>query len=625
MSDTPAAPDWVQAIDGLWYAVDDDATLGDAGLDQPLGDPEPHPESDGVSEPGDDGHWVQATDGKFYQVPEHASGLTDAPTVDTGDTGDPESEPEESEEPGVLEEPGQREDAAEEPTVSEPSERHAVVSDDERVYAFDSARPGRGKQLLTGVGLILGAVALAAAGLLAFRAVNTDDGAVAGTEEFSANFADVGPEILAVGDSQVVVAEPLSSDYVALDRSTGETAWTREFLVDGSAPAAVVQGGVVLLGGSAGSTAPVVAVDLATGDELWRSSEASLSESFAYGDDRYLLVETEPPSVSMIATDSGEQIWATGPEAGSVLAAFADLLVLAGPEGTDDEPVAVRGLDPSDGSVRWTASTTVGLARTPVDVRTSEDATGVVVMNDGLTVLDADSGAPAWSSEAESVALAPDNDLVVGCQRNGDTLTATGYSRSSGDVRFAADLTDVGGSWRVLGANASVVVVGVVDPEVVDGADCLGAPDGDVEVGEMQGLSTGDGAQVWEREGGRIDQRVVSYRMTYPNGTATTGETVSLELAREERFNIDRRSLQYRFYDLTTGEPRTRPIEAGPADAPSFAEAVAASVVLVDREGLVMPYSEAWEIDLARPVVDVSSRDGLVFVQTDDLVLHVVR
>ena len=265
---------------------------------------------------------------------------------------------------------------------------------------------------------------------------------------------------VAVDDTQVVVGT-FDARLVAVDRATGEPLW--EASVDDH-PKAVVFGspvlvdGVVVVGvGSFEVFAPgdpptfrgsVVALDAATGEEVWRfwltkgdATEApgvSIWSSPAVDTERGVLyvgtgqayaLPAPARSDALLALDlrTGEEVWTTQFTSGDAWTitdpSGLDADVGAAPnlfeaDGTDavgvgDKAGAYRALDRDTGEILWERQLTEGGAQGGVMASAAvADSTVYVASNDGgrdavLAALDADTGEERWRSDVGAHVTGP--------------------------------------------------------------------------------------------------------------------------------------------------------------------------------------------------------------------------
>lgn len=186
-----------------------------------------------------------------------------------------------------------------------------------------------------------------------------------------------------------VVIFDFNGNVYAVDASSGALRWTLPFNLE---PLILANG---LLVGNQPSEHEVVALDPETGGTRWRMELPGVTVLASHGD-RIFLVSKDSPgedaSVAALDLKTGDTIWKqpARDSDGSAILAWDDVLIVAANQGR------VSSLDPADGSERWVDH--FGKLQVHSEVAGSPDA-NLVVLNLGRTIhgLDAISGLERWT------------------------------------------------------------------------------------------------------------------------------------------------------------------------------------------------------------------------------------
>lgn len=273
---------------------------------------------------------------------------------------------------------------------------------------------------------------------------------------------------------------------VALDPATGER--SQQISINGDQIGApTIDDGVAYVAGTTGDAPPaVLAVDLDSGQELWRWSAGQLDRwaSPVLAKD-VVIAGTLDGRVIAIDRDDGTQRWSVdvGESFGGPPLAVAGNAVVAGAE----LPGSVTVLDTTTGEERWRVDDLGVGTQTTV----SEDLVVATIYDDNeagrVIAWDPADGQQRWSVDIPRGLLSPPvvvGDLVVvsGARTSGDAAM-TGLDVDSGEQRWEAPLPGTfAGSLR---ANSQAVVA--------------------ANDGGLFAVSSMDGMQLWTAKPGLID------------------------------------------------------------------------------------------------------------------------
>lgn len=251
---------------------------------------------------------------------------------------------------------------------------------------------------------------------------------------------------------------------VPLPWSAGDVAWSVDLPGKGNG-SPIIQGGKVFIQSAMPDSAErfVLCFDLASGKELWRKSYASTKHglhtrsSYASStpcadENAVYVVWGAPDSVIVKAfSHAGAELWTRDLGryvsqhgfGGSPMLADGRLIVVNSqdalelPAGVAPGQTSVMALDPQNGKTIWETPRTTTRVCYGVPV-TVQDASGreLLVMNetgDGISALDAKTGAPAWNRTAFTKRCVS-SPVVVG-----DLIIGTEGSGGGGNVLFAID------------------------------------------------------------------------------------------------------------------------------------------------------------------------------------------
>jgi outer membrane protein assembly factor BamB len=227
--------------------------------------------------------------------------------------------------------------------------------------------------------------------------------------------------------------------------------------------------------GGQGEVAPtVVALDLKTGEMLWRTQVGSDAEAIPAVDERFVYVLTDQQTLVALKQESGEVVWTypTGGTMGPVSPAVANGLVFLE---TNDR--SVRAVDAATGAERWRAIIpATNVAPTPDEA--TLHSTVPVAVGDGLVLAAADngellafdleSGKRRWTKQTAgnviTAVAASDGAFYVIAQKvepSNPPITATLYAlNADGSEQWRVDQVDPGRDLAV--GNGAVYVAGTL-------------------------------------------------------------------------------------------------------------------------------------------------------------------
>jgi outer membrane protein assembly factor BamB len=258
--------------------------------------------------------------------------------------------------------------------------------------------------------------------------------------------------VAVVGDLALV---PSDDDLLhALSRSDGAERWTYPA---GSSDISVVDD-TAFVSDIAGS---IHAVDIRTGDGVWRSEPLEGPTGAAYGDDR-LYVGTQGGEIVAFDPRDGREIWRTRAADDSVNGpSFKDGRVFAGSSGL------FVALDAENGSIEWTAPT-------------ANEGSGTPRLGDGIAFLSAASSAPPTTSHLRAFDIGTGEEIWnMEGQISGPVIgDGVGYSPGQGLV-VAFDLGTGDERWKAtfdgmvrgMGLAEGVLYVGALDERTVYALD----------------------------------------------------------------------------------------------------------------------------------------------------------
>lgn len=267
--------------------------------------------------------------------------------------------------------------------------------------------------------------------------------------------ADTNTVVTYRGDSGRTGAMPGSGPAGAL-----KIAW-QQLLVGVNATPIYANGRLFVNQGGNGKISPhVAALDLKTGQMLWRATVGSNADAIPAVDERYVYVVTDKQTLVALSQESGEVVWTylnAGGTFGVVSPAVADGLVLIK---TGDQKV--RAIDATTGKERWRSSVPSTNEIPPPSgavvlsaVSLAVSAGVVYAAGDGGVVyaLNASDGHQLWSLQTKGEAIAAlavaDGAVYVLAQTfkfNPMTATSTLYALNAadGDQLWRIDNVDPG-------------------------------------------------------------------------------------------------------------------------------------------------------------------------------------
>lgn len=253
--------------------------------------------------------------------------------------------------------------------------------------------------------------------------------------------ADMNTVVTYRGDSGRTGAMPGPEPVGAL-----KIAWS-QLLIGVDATPVSANGRLFVTQAGFGEVSPrLVALNLATGHELWKAPVGSDAEAIPAVDARYVYVLTDQQTLVALKQESGEVVWTypTGGTTGPVSPAVADGLVYIK---TNDQ--SVRAIDAATGDERWRALIpTVNIVPTPSDA--TLHSTVPVTFGDGLVFVAADNGEllafdaaggkRRWTKQTAGNVItsvaAPDGAVYVIAQKvepSNPPITATLYALNAAD------------------------------------------------------------------------------------------------------------------------------------------------------------------------------------------------
>ncbi|WP_135819701.1 PQQ-binding-like beta-propeller repeat protein [Halostella litorea] len=206
----------------------------------------------------------------------------------------------------------------------------------------------------------------------------------------------------------------------AVDRETGDVAWTAEMPTAVAGNGAVVDGALVVATWSG-----ITAVDAASGEPRWSRDGAAYRPTVA--DD--LVVLNADDGIAAL-TPAGDVEWRYGDGTRYVLQ--GDTLYTAGADGT------VSARNPRTGSERWR------YGGDPAVLLAAVDAEGAyVVERDGPGLLRVADGELVWRRDVDgSLSFAADGGGLYGYDSARGTTTLLSLSPADGEVRWRFELED---------------------------------------------------------------------------------------------------------------------------------------------------------------------------------------